>query len=115
MKMTRNIGIKVKAPAKACENDKHCPFHGTQGLRGRTLLGTVVRVKVPKNALVERVWNMYVPKYERFERRRSRIMVHNPACINAQAGDKVRFVETRKISKTKSFVIIEKEKEHASG
>jgi small subunit ribosomal protein S17 len=107
--MTRNIGSKVKAPAQPCTNDLHCPFHGRQVLRGRTLNGTVVRVKTPKSALVERTWTHLVPKYERYEKRRSRIMAHNPVCINAQAGDRVILRETRKISKTKSFVIIEKE------
>jgi small subunit ribosomal protein S17 len=111
--MTRNIGIKVKAPAEPCANDNHCPFHGNQVLRGRTLSGIVVRVKTPKSALVERSWTQMVPKFERYEKRRSRIMAHNPACINAGVGDRVTMMETRKISKTKSFVIIEKEKSHA--
>lgn len=111
--MIRNIGIKVTAPKESCTGDTHCPFHGTQVLRGRELTGTVVRVKTPKNALVERTWTMFVPKYERYERRRSRIMAHNPSCINAQVGDKVKMMETRKISKTKSFVIIEKVNTHA--
>jgi small subunit ribosomal protein S17 len=113
--MTRKTGTKAQAPKHACTGDKHCPFHGNQGVRGRTLSATVVRVKTPKSALVERAWNLYVPKYERYEKRRSRLMVHNPACINAEAGDKVMIAETRKISKTKSFVIISKENEHASG
>jgi small subunit ribosomal protein S17 len=38
-------------------------------------------------------------------------MVHNPECIHAKEGDMVTVMETRKISKMKSFVIIEKQSE----
>jgi len=105
----RNIGVDVKPPQKTCENDKHCPFHGTASLRGRIFTGKVIRAKVPKNAIIEWSWNRQVPKYERYEKRRTRITVHNPICINAQVGDTVKIMETKKISKTKNFVIIEKQ------
>lgn len=105
---SRDIGIKVKPPIKACEGDKNCPFHGSISLRGRQRSATVVSAKVPKNAKVEWAWKRPVPKYERLEKKRTRITVHNPACISAKPGDKVQIMETRKISKTKSFVIVEK-------
>ena len=38
-------------------------------------------------------------------RKRSRIPAHNPECINAKLGDTVNMQETRRLSKTKSFVI----------
>jgi len=91
-----------------CTDDKNCPFHGQKPLRGRVFTGTVVRAKIARSALVEWTWNRAVPKYERNEKRRTRVMAHNPSCINAAVGDKVRLQETRKISKTKCFVIIEK-------
>ena len=47
-----------------------------------------------------------VPKYERKDKRRSRIRVHNPASINAQIGDKVLVAKTRPISKSKHHVIL---------
>jgi len=40
-------------------------------------------------------------------KKRSRVAAHNPVCINAKIGDKVRIAECRPISKTKAFVIIE--------
>ncbi len=107
--MQKTIGIDVKAPKERCENDKNCPFHGTIGVRGRAFTGKVIRAKVPKNAVVEWSWNKHIPKYERYEKRRTRLKVHSPACINAAEGDIVKIMETRKISKTKSFVIVEKE------
>jgi small subunit ribosomal protein S17 len=71
------------------------------------LEGKVVSARAQKTAIVEREYFHYVPKYERYERRRSRIPAHNPPCINAKAGDKVKIVECRRLSKAKSFVIIE--------
>ncbi|HLC58558.1 MAG TPA: 30S ribosomal protein S17 [Candidatus Nanoarchaeia archaeon] len=77
-------------------------------LRGREFIVTVIKAKAQKTAVV--TWDrlFYLPKFQRFEKRRSKIQVHNPICINAQAGDKVKIVETRPISKTKHFVIIER-------
>ena len=105
---SNNIGVDVKPPKERCENDKNCPFHGNLSLRGRMFTGTVIRSKIPKHAVVEWTWKRRVPKYERYEKRRTRLVVHNPVCINAQAGDTVKIMEARKISKTKNFVIIEK-------
>jgi small subunit ribosomal protein S17 len=105
-KKIRNIGIDVKLPEKEC-NDPHCPFHGKLSLRGKLLEGKVVSTRAQKTAIVEREYFHYVPKYERYERRRSRIPAHNPPCIDAKVGDRVKIAECRRLSKTKAFVIIE--------
>lgn len=102
----RNIGIDVKPPEKSCE-DILCPFHGSLPVRGKILEGIVVSSKAPKTAIVEREYLHYLPKYERYERRRSRIAAHNPECISAKEGDRVKIAECRRLSKTKAFVIIE--------
>lgn len=104
----RNIGIEVKEPATVCSGDKNCPFHGNRVVRGRSLVGKVVSVKTKRNAIIEIERRIPLPKYERFEKRRTRLMVHNPECINAKEKDIVKVMETRKISKMKSFIIIEK-------
>ncbi|MDI9643123.1 MAG: 30S ribosomal protein S17 [Archaeoglobaceae archaeon] len=101
----RNIGIEVKPPEGVC-NDERCPFHGTLSIRGQVLSGRVLRV-YGKTAVIERELIKFVPKYERYMRKRSRIHAHNPDCIRAKPGDVVRIAECRPISKTKSFVIIE--------
>jgi len=63
----------------------------------------------PKNTVVvEREYLHFVPKYERYERRKSRINAHKPECMEINVGDKVKIGECKKISKTKSFVVIEK-------
>ena len=108
MKKKKNIGIEVKAPSKSC-NDKHCPFHGNLKVRGRILKGTVISKDVNKTAKIEFPRLFYLNKYERFEKRRSRIKVHNPPCIDAQVGDVVKIISCKPISKTKNFVIIEDE------
>ena len=61
-----------------------------------------------RTVIVRRDYLHYVPKYERYERRHSRIAAHNPDCINAKVGDKVKIAECRPLSKTKHFVVIEK-------
>src|SRR3989338_190191 len=106
---TRNVGIDVKTPATACVSDKNCPFHGERVVRGRMLVGKITSAKVKRNAIMEIERRVPLPKYERFEKRRTRIMVHNPECINAKEGDIVKVMETRKISKMKCFVIVEKQ------
>lgn len=76
-------------------------------VRGRVFTGTVLSNAMQKTAVVE--WQRIRPikKYERYEIRRTKIKAHNPESINAQVGDKVRVGETRKLSKTKSFIIME--------
>ena len=64
--------------------------------------------KMHKTVIVERNYLHFIPKYERYERRRSRISAHSPPCIDAKRGDKVKIAECRPLSKTKHFVIIER-------
>jgi small subunit ribosomal protein S17 len=103
----RDIGINVRTPKKECE-DGDCPFHGTLPVRGQILEGEVVSDKAPKTVVVQRIYLKKVPKYERYEKRKSKIHAHNPPCINAKVGDVVKIAECRPLSKTKSFVVIEK-------
>lgn len=106
-KKSRDIGYDVKPPEKEC-TDENCPFHGTLPVRGKILEGNVVSSKMSKTVIVERDYLHSIPKYERYERRRSRTAAHNPACIDAKKGDKVKIAECRPLSKTKYFVVIEK-------
>ncbi|AJF60351.1 MAG: 30S ribosomal protein S17 [Candidatus Diapherotrites archaeon] len=73
--------------------------------RGNVFTGKVVSDKAPKTVIVERSITHYIPKYERYKKVKSRIAAHNPEWINAKVGDIVTIAETRKISKTKSFVV----------
>jgi len=102
----RDIGIDVKPPGKTCEDEK-CPWHGKLPVRGKILEGKVVSAKAQKTAIIEKSYLHFLPKYERYERRHSRIAAYNPECIAAKEGDKVRIAECRPLSKTKRFVVIE--------
>jgi len=104
----KNIGIVgVVAPENKCD-DINCPFHGKLTVRGKILEVKVVSNKMDKSAVV--VWDrlVKVPKYERYMKKRSKLSVHVPPCIDVEVGDRVKIMECRPISKTKKFVIIQK-------
>ncbi len=103
----RNIGIAVKHPKEAC-SDVRCPIHGKLSVRGKVIEGTVVSAGALKTAIVERHYLHYLPKYERYEHRHTRIPAYNPMCISAKVGDRVRIAECRHLSKTKAFVVIDR-------
>ena len=77
-------------------------------LRGRSFIGIVISDKMHKSAVVE--WNKKtkIPKYERYRLKRKKVTVHVPDDIQVEKGDMVRINETRPLSKTKHFVIVEK-------
>ena len=102
----RDIGLDVRAPKTRCD-DRHCPFHGRLSLRGQVLEGTVVSTSMQRTAVVERTLLHFVPKYERYEKRRRRYLAHAPACLNVPIGHRVRIAETRPLSKLVSFCIVE--------
>ena len=106
-KRKKNIGLDAKQPKESCGSEK-CPWHGHVKIRGRTFRGRVVSAKGVNTAIVE--WNYYsfIQKYERYERRKTRIAAQNPACIAAKTGDIVSIGECRPLSKSKAFVIFEK-------
>lgn len=101
------MSLTFKKPKKICD-DRNCPFHGDLPVRGRVLEGIVTSAKMDKTVIVKHDYIYYVPKYMRYERRQSSIPSHNPPCINAQEGERVRIAECRPISKTVSFVVVEK-------
>lgn len=101
-----NIGLDIKEPKKEC-SDKHCPFHNGLKIRGREFIGEVIRVNRQKTVMVEWPRSYYLPKYERYEKRRTRLSAHLPDCFDIKIGDSVRIVECRPISKTKNFVVVE--------
>jgi len=101
------MSLALKKPKKTC-NDRNCPFHGELPIRGRVLEGIVVSAKMDKTVIVKRDYLIYVPKFMRYERRHSRIPSHKPPCMDVEEGDRVVIAECRPISKTVSFVVVEK-------
>jgi small subunit ribosomal protein S17 len=102
----RNIGIEAKPPEGKCQDPK-CPWHGKLSLRGQIFEGEVVSSMANKSAVIRWNYTHFVSKYEVYERRHTRVIAYNPECINAKRGDFVKIVETRPISKTKNFCVIE--------
>ena len=99
--------MSIASPKETCD-DKNCPFHGNTKVRGRTFVGFVKSDLMSKTVAVEFERREYVPKYERYAKKFTRIKAHNPDCIAAQKGDLVKVIETRPLSKTKNFVVVEK-------
>lgn len=104
--MTRDIGLDVQQPAKEC-TDPNCPFHGVLPVRGQVLSGVVVSDKMNSTVVVQRAFVKKNVKYERYEKRKTKVHAHNPPCLSAKMGDNVTIVECRPLSKTKSYVVIE--------
>lgn len=88
--------------------DNDCPIHGTLSTRGTVLSGVVVSDKMNKTVVVQIDYLHYFPKFNRYGKRRSKIHAHNPPCIHAAKGDIVKIMECRPLSKTVSYVVVEK-------
>ncbi len=110
MAMKETTTKKETKTAKSGEScgDVKCPFHGDLRTRGRVFEGTVVSDRMQKSVVVE--WPRVIKsrKYNRFARLTSRIKAHNPACINAKMGERVRISECKKLSRSICFVVTEK-------
>jgi len=108
--MVKMAALALKKPKKSCD-DSNCPFHGTLSIRGRVLEGTVISARMDKTVVIRRDYQLYVPKFKRYERRHRHINAHNPPCLNVKEGEHVRIAECRPLSKTVSFVVVEKMEE----
>lgn len=108
--MTKDIGLNVPAPENECD-DVNCPFHGKLSVRGQILTGTVVSSNMDRTVVIQRRHEVLISKYQRYEKRQSKIHAHNPSCIDAKIGDVVTIAECRPLSKTKSYVVVKMEVE----
>jgi small subunit ribosomal protein S17 len=107
------LGLNVDEPDATCE-DENCPFHGTLSVRGQTLEGTVASTEMTKTVVVEREYDVNVPKYDRLMKRRSRVPAHAPPCLDLQEGETVTIAECRPLSKTKSHVVVSRASDEAT-
>ncbi|MFW6382911.1 MAG: 30S ribosomal protein S17 [Haloferacaceae archaeon] len=106
------IGLDVPQPPEPENPEEYdyetCPFYGHLSVRGQTLEGTVVSTDMEKTVIVEREYDVFVPKYDRYMKRRSRIPAHVPGVLEPlEVGDEVQIAETRPLSKTKSHVVVQ--------
>lgn len=101
---------KMKKENVSCA-DNFCPIHGNKRLkiRGRTFEGNVIR-KFPGRVTIEFNKVFYIRKYERYEKRKTKIHARLPDCMkdSIEIGNRIKIGETRPISKTIHFVVIGK-------
>ena len=97
------------AKEKIICKDLACPKHGHISLRGRSFKGTVVK-KFPKRVVIEFERTIYIKKYERYAKRKTKLHARLPDCISKDIniGDYIEIKECRPISKIIHFVVIGK-------
>jgi small subunit ribosomal protein S17 len=90
-------------------NDRLCPFHGQISLRGRTFKGTVIK-KFPKRVVIEFERTLYIKKFERYSKRKTKLHARLPDCIASEIniGDYIEINECRPISKIIHFIATKK-------
>lgn len=77
----------------------------TNTAKGRVLRGTVVASKMQDTCTVAVERYVKHPKYKKYLRRTKKYLVHD-AGNTAKVGDKVEIIETRPISKNKTFKLV---------
>lgn len=108
-KENKNQENNMDKTEKITCNDVKCPFHGELSLRGRRFRGTVIR-KFPKRITIEFERTIYVRKYERYAKSKTKLHARLPDCLEKEVniGDYVEISECRPLSKIISFVVIKK-------
>ena len=102
----RDIGLNVTPPKNTC-SDSLCPYHGRLPVRGQTLEGIVVSIRMNGSVVVEKTHKTLLTKYERYVTRSSRYLAHLPECIKKERGERALIAECRPLSKNVSFVVVE--------
>ena len=89
--------------------DKNCNVHGNLKSRGKIFEGNVIR-KFPKRIVIEFERMVYVRKYERYKKSKTKIHARLPDCMadQIQIGDMIKIQECRPLSKLVHFVVIGK-------
>ncbi len=100
---------KTEEIVETPSDDRDCPVHGSLKARGRVFEGRVIR-KFPKRIAIEFERMVYVKKYERYSRSRTKIHARLPICMerDINVGDLIRIQECRPLSKIIHFVVIKK-------
>ena len=96
-------------------NDKDCHIHGNLKVRGKTFEGTVIR-KFHKRIAIEFERMIYIKKYERYAKSKTKIHARLPTCMekDVKIGDLVKIQECRPLSKIIHFVYVGQVKERGN-
>lgn len=100
--------IENKKEITSC-TDIRCPFHGELSLRGRSFMGTVIS-KHPKRICIEFERTVFIRKFERYAKKKTKIHAKLPDCLanSIEIGDYVELRQCRQLSKIISFVVVKK-------
>ena len=114
-KMETKDKKQVKEEKAIC-NDVKCPVHGGLKVRGRMFKGYVIR-KFSKRIVIEFERVAYVPKYERYKKKKTTIHARLPDCQaeKVKIGDYVLVGECRPLSKIIHFVYINNVEDKSKG
>ena len=106
-KKTVKKAVKKTVDKVECK-DRLCPKHGDKKLkmRGRTFQGKIIRI-LPGRVTIEFERMIKLPKYERYEKRKTKVHARLPECMQSEVGvgDLIEIAETRPISKMIHFVV----------
>ncbi|MEM3091058.1 MAG: 30S ribosomal protein S17 [Candidatus Pacearchaeota archaeon] len=89
--------------------DKDCPIHGILKVRGRSFKGKVTK-SFQRRITIEFERMIYLKKYERYAKSKTRIHARLPKCMESliKIGDIVEVRECRPLSKIIHFVVVKK-------
>ncbi len=112
MKKQENKNKEEKKLVGAVCKDIDCPVHGNLSVRGRSFEGTVIK-KFDKRLTIEFERMVYIPKYERYAKSKTKIHARLPRCMeeNVKVGDLIKVQECRPLSKIIHFVFVSKIKD----
>tara|TARA_Y100000310_G_C20472724_1_gene710874 strand:- start:557 stop:922 length:366 start_codon:yes stop_codon:yes gene_type:complete len=103
---------KIKKKNKDSCADRDCPTHGRLKVRGRHFKGEVIK-KHPRRITIEFERTIYIRKFERYMKKKTKIHARLPDCLKEEinVGDYIEIGECRPLSKIIHFVVIKKIKE----
>lgn len=110
--MEKKIEKKAKQEKKIAQTsckDRDCPIHGNLKTRGKIFEGRVIS-KLNRRIAIEFERMIYVKKYERYTKKKTKIHARLPDCMKEkiQLGDLVKIQECRPLSKIIHFAVINK-------
>ena len=116
MKKTQNAKKQKSEIAEALCGDRDCPFHGNLKVRGRSFEGIVTR-KFSRRITIEFERMVYVRKYERYAKSKTKIHARLPTCLEKEinVGDTIKVQECRPLSKIIHFAVVKKIKGKEEG
>jgi len=105
-KMKVSLAEAIKS--ESC-GDKNCNIHGNLKSRGRIFEG-IVKKKFQKRVVIEFERMIFIRKYERYKKSKTKIHARLPDCLRDRVniGDLIKVQECRPLSKIIHFVVIEK-------